>query len=111
MDPRPRKPRLDGDLHALYGTSVARDREADRHRGESPVLDRNLDGVTSGSHAADGLVQRPRLVEPGAPEPAQVAARDVVEGVPEVVWLRVLVRPAAAVLTVRAKERVLAHEP
>ena len=88
------------------------DRQVNRHEGLSPVLDHHVQRVARRADGVDGLVQLPGLVEPGPPEPGQVLAGDVLEGVEQVVRRRVLVEPAAGVFPIRLVERLRSqHAP
>src|SRR5690606_39578992 len=63
-----------------------------------------------GGDGAERVVERPGFEEPRRPEPVEVAAGDVLEGVEEVEGRGVFVPPSTAVLAERAEERVLAQQ-
>jgi hypothetical protein len=107
----PREPGLDRDLVA-QGTPVrASHHDPGGHGGESAVLDNNRHGVALHPHAGHRVVQSPGLEPPGAPEPTEVAARGVLERIPEVPRRRVAIAPPTPILTHRLAKSLLAQKP
>src|SRR5262249_12283751 len=102
------QPWIDRKLDVLDRAVRARDRKQHRHRREATIRDDDRRRVATFGHRLDRLIERPRLEKPGRPEPREVTAADLGHRVEEVVRVRMLADPSAAILTECAVERLLA---
>src|SRR5512143_2251125 len=102
--PRAGQPDVDRNHPTLDATIGSRHREANRHWRESAIVDRDDKLAARRHRRSDRLIERPRLVPPGAPEPRQIAGAEQVEAVKEIKLRRVLVLPAQSIRAVRRKK-------
>src|SRR5919108_1455213 len=93
-----RQPHVYRDGPTLHLAILPSYRKQHRHRRSAPIFDDHLERITDRGDCVDRLIQLPGLEEPSLPEPGEVLAGHIFEGMKEVVGRWVLVTPAPDVL-------------